>query len=68
MMCQGCIDVVFNSYTRTASFSLSDQDIVDFIDLFDKNLCEIETLLVENKLVSDDLIEYLKEEVCVHSS
>jgi len=53
VMAQGSIDVIFNAYQRHHAFILTNEDIVSYIDYFDKTLLDIENLLLEHNLIPE---------------
>lgn len=46
LMAQGAIDVIFNAYQRHHAFVLSNSDIVEYCDYFEKCLVSIKELVL----------------------
>lgn len=72
MIAQASIEILFNAYSRHQDFKLSDEDIIDFCDLFDSHLTQIQNTIIEKKLVPEPCIQSLKyvqnmDKICANS-
>jgi hypothetical protein len=67
MLAQASVDILFNAYNRSKAFNLSDDDIIDFLDHFEKILCDIQREIVASKLVRPELFSMLRDEWPIES-
>lgn len=64
---QGMIDLFFNAYQRNHAFTLTEEDIMHYVEQIEETLDYIQKQLSQNKIVREELAEQLRDEWPIES-